>query len=74
MTTVPEPMTAPGPDGPSLRDLVAEFARVEQLIRAEEARVLGGAKPRQNLDLLRLELCERWLMAMMRRAGTTDAP
>lgn len=65
--------TPPSPTGISLDALVSEFARVEDLLRSEEARVFGGAKPRQNNELVRLETYERRLMAMMRAAGSAPA-
>ena len=52
----------------SLPELIEEYARIEGLLRAEEARVFGGAKPPMNPDLVRLQACERALLAMMRRA------
>lgn len=63
----------PSPTGIPLDALVSEFARVEDLLRSEEARVFGGAKPRRNTELVRLETYERRLMAMMRAAGTEPA-
>jgi hypothetical protein len=57
---------------PTLPALLWEFARIEDLLRAEEARVFGGAMPPRNLELVRLETYERRLMALMRAAGAPD--
>jgi hypothetical protein len=75
---MPERPAADQPQAPDTRDhtlpaLLCEFARTEDLLRAEEARVFGGAKPPGNLELVRLETYERRLMAMMRVAATPDA-
>jgi hypothetical protein len=64
-TTIPCPEV-------SLTALVSEFARVEDLLRSEEARIFGGAKPPRNSEVVRLETYERRLMAMMREAAAPD--
>ena len=62
-----------GPTDVPLDALVSEFARVEDLLKSEEARVFGGAKPVRNDELVRLETYERRLMAMMRVAQARHA-
>ena len=45
----------PAPDAtPSVRELIAEYAAIEDRVRVLEARVLGGCAPPLNPELMRL--------------------
>jgi hypothetical protein len=60
---------------PSIRELVAEFAAVEDRIRAVEARVHGGSAPPHDPELMRLARREREILALLRsHSGAEAAP
>lgn len=51
---------------PSIRELIAEYATVEDRIRTVEARVHGGTAPPLNPELMRLARREREILALLR--------
>ena len=59
---------------PSVRELITEYATIEDRVRALEARVLGGSAPALNLELRRLAERERQVLAMLRRHHSTVGP
>ena len=60
---------------PSIRELVAEFATVEDRIRAVEARVHGGSATPHDPELMRLARREREILALLRsHSGAEAAP
>ncbi len=63
-------MTAPSTT-PSVRELIAELATIEDRIRSAEALVHGDAAPPRNPELLRLARREGQLLAMLRRCRST---
>ena len=56
---------------PSVRDLIAEYAIIEDRMRALEARVHGGSAPPLDPELVRLTERERQVLAMLRRHQST---
>jgi hypothetical protein len=57
---------------PSVRELIAEYAAIEDRVRSLEARVLGGSAPLVNPELMRLAERERQVLAMLRRHRCAD--
>ena len=57
---------------PSVRELIAEYAAIEDRVRSLEARVLGGSAPLVNPELMRLAERERQVLAMIRRHRCAD--
>ena len=57
----------PGSSIPSVRDLIAEYATIEDRLRSLEARVHGGCAPPLNPELMRLTERERQVLALLRR-------
>ncbi|MFL6081129.1 MAG: hypothetical protein ACJ714_14465 [Ornithinibacter sp.] len=57
----------PAPSTPSVRELIAEYAAIEDRVRVLEARVLGGCEPPLNPELMRLAQRERQILALLRR-------
>ncbi len=56
---------------PSVRDLIAEYAIIEDRMRTLEARVHGGSAPPLDPELVRLTERERQVLAMLRRHQST---
>ena len=52
---------------PSVRDLIAEYATIEDRMRALEARVHGGSAQPLDPELVRLTQRERQVLALLRR-------
>jgi len=52
---------------PSVRELIAEYATIEDRLRALEARVYGGCAPPVNPEMVRLTERERQILALLRR-------
>lgn len=61
----------PASSVPSIRELIAEYARLEDRIRSEESRIYGGAAPPHNPELVRLTNRERQILAMLRGQAAT---
>lgn len=59
-------MTTTSTTTPSVRELIAEYATVEDRIRTVEARVHGGTAPPLNPELMRLAQREREILALLR--------
>jgi hypothetical protein len=57
----------PAPRSPSVRELIAEYATIEDRVRSLEARIHGGSAPSLNSELVRLAERERQVLAMLRR-------
>ena len=51
---------------PSVRELIAEYACIEDRLRVLEARVHGGSAPPGDPELVRLSQRERQVLAMLR--------
>ena len=51
---------------PSVRDLIAEYATIEDRMRALEARVHGGSAHPLDPELVRLSQRERQVLALLR--------
>jgi hypothetical protein len=60
----------PAPSSPSVRELIAEYAAIEDRVRVLEARVLGGSAPRLNPELVRLAQRERQILALLRQQSS----
>ena len=58
---------------PTVRELIAEYAAIEDRVRSVEAQILGGSAPPLNPELVRLAERERHVMAMLRRHHATPA-
>ena len=58
---------------PSIRELVAEFAVVEDRIRVAEARVHGGSAPPHDPELMRLTRRESEILALLRSHNGAEA-
>ena len=56
---------------PSVRELIAEFASIEDRMRSTEALVHGGSRPPRNPEQLRLAHREQEILEMLRRHSTT---
>ena len=56
---------------PSVRDLIAEYAIIEDRMRTLEARVHGGSAQPLDPELVRLTQRERQVLAMLRRHQST---
>ena len=52
---------------PSVRELIAEYASIEDRLRSVEARAHGGSAPRVNEELVQLTERERQVLALLRR-------
>jgi hypothetical protein len=52
---------------PSVRELIAEYASIEDRLRSVEARVHGGSVQAVNPELVQLTERERQVLAMLRR-------
>ncbi len=61
----------PAPGTPSVRELIAEYAAIEDRVRVLEARVLGGSAPPLNPELVRLARRERQILALLREHRST---
>ena len=61
----------PAPSTPSVRELIAEYAAIEDRVRVLEARVIGGCEPPVNPDLMRLAQRERQILALLRHHPST---
>ena len=57
---------------PTVRELIAEYATIEDRMRALEARVHGGAAPPMNRELARLTERERQVLSMLRHHSVSD--
>lgn len=62
----------PEPHPPSIRELIAEYAALEERFRSIEADVIGGATPRLDPELARLAERERQILAMLRHHHARD--
>lgn len=51
---------------PSIRELIAEYASIEDRLRSVEARVHGGSAEDPDRELVHLTERERQLLAMLR--------
>ena len=58
---------SPASSIPSVRELIAEYATIEDRVRSLEARVYGGSPPDPNPELMRLASRERQVLALLRR-------
>lgn len=58
---------------PTVRELIAEYASIEDRVRSVEAQILGGSAPPLNPELVRLAERERHVLALLRRHHATDA-
>lgn len=56
---------------PSVRELIAEYATIEDRLRSLEASVHGGAAQPLNPELMQLTERERQVLAMLRRYRST---
>lgn len=63
---------SPASSIPSVRELIAEYAAIEDRLRCVEARVHGGSVPPLNQELLQLTEREREVLAMLRRHHSAD--
>lgn len=52
---------------PSVRELIAEYASIEDRLRSVEARVHGSSAQGSNRELVQLTERERQILAMLRR-------
>lgn len=52
---------------PTVRELIAEYASIEDRVRSVEAQILGGSAPPLNPELVRLAERERHVLALLRR-------
>jgi hypothetical protein len=57
---------------PTIRELIAEYATVEDRIRSVEARVHGGTAPPLNPELMRLAQREREILALLRSHSASE--
>jgi hypothetical protein len=57
---------------PSVRELIAEYATIEDRLRLLEARVHGGSAPPLNPELVQLTERERQVLSMLRRHRFTQ--
>ncbi len=62
----------PAPRTPSVRELIAEYATIEDRVRSLEARVHGGSANGLNPELLQLVKRERQVLAMLRRHRSAE--
>jgi hypothetical protein len=60
------PTMTPASSIPSVRELIAEYASIEDRIRSVEARVHGGSAPPVNPELVQLAERERQVLALLR--------
>lgn len=58
-------------NNPSVRDLIAELARLEDQMRAAEALVHGAVQRPDNPEMLGLHRRETQLLALLRQRRTT---
>jgi DNA-binding NarL/FixJ family response regulator len=57
---------------PSVRELIAEYASIEDRLRSAQARGHGGSAPPVNPELVRLTEREREVLALLRRHHQTQ--
>ena len=57
---------------PTVRELVAEFASIEDRMRSVEAQVFGSSRPPLNPEQVRLAQREQEILAMLRRHRAPD--
>ena len=62
----------PAPRTPTVRELIAEYATIEDRVRSLEARVYGGSAPGLTPELLQLAQRERQVLAMLRRHRSAE--
>jgi hypothetical protein len=57
---------------PSVRELIAEYAAVEDRLRSVEADVVGGSSPQVSPEMAQLAQRERQILALLRRYHAAD--
>ena len=62
----------PAPRTPTVRELIAEYAVIEDRVRSLEARVHGGSASGRSPELLKLAERERQVLAMLRRHRSAE--
>jgi len=62
----------PASSNPSIRELIAEYATIEDRLRTLEAHVHGGCAAPLNPELIRLTQREQQVLAMLRRHRVSE--